>query len=58
MSRRSQRISGTVMTLMPVFAEAALMMSFSEVNITRLDLTSPLGKGKSRPLSAPRVTWR
>ena len=39
-------------------AEAALMMSFSEVNITRLDLISPLGNAKSRPVSAPRVTWR
>ncbi len=57
MSRRVQRRSGTVITLMPVLAEGALMMSLVEVNMISVGLT-PLGNAKSRPVSAPRVTSR
>ena len=56
MSRRVQRMSGTVMMPMPVLADGALTMSLTEVNIINVGLT-PFGKAKSRPVSAPRVTW-
>ena len=55
MSRRDQRMSGTVITAMPFLAESALTMSLTEVNMIIVGVT-PLGKAKSRPLSAPRVT--
>ena len=55
MSRRAQRISGIVITPIPVLADGALTMSFTEVNMIMVGLT-PLGKAKSRPVSAPRVT--
>jgi hypothetical protein len=45
----------TVITLMPVLADAALTMSLTEVNITKVGLM-PFGNAKSRPTSAPRVT--
>ena len=57
MSRRAQRMSGTVITAMPDFADGALTMSLTEVNITSVGLTS-FGNAKSRPVSAPRVTCR
>ena len=57
MSRRAQRISGTVITPMPDLADAALTMSLTEVNMISVGLT-PFGNAKSRPVSAPRVTSR
>ena len=57
MSRRVQRKSGTVITLMPVLAEGAPTMSLTDVNMISVGVT-PFGKAKSLPLSAPRVTSR
>ena len=55
MSRRSQRWSGTVMTLTPVFAAGASRIAFSCVNITTVGAVASLGKANSRSW-VPRVT--